>query len=243
MPLLALETATDVCGVALWQGDRLTSEITLRRPRAHAERLVPMVEEALRQASLAVRDLKAVAVSMGPGSYTGLRIGVSTAKGLAAALDVPLVGVPSLEALAAQVAPWADAGDEVCAAFKARREEVYAARFRVIDGAALEEVAPTSVLGLGEISAWLGDVREGRLWLVGEGAPDVARAAGADVRAGAIRLLPTDVAAPSAAWVARLAQERIRRGEREDLAAFEPFYLKAFVAQKPRRTALEKLTF
>ena len=243
MPLLALETATDVCGVALWQGDGPTSELTLRRPRAHAERLVPMVEEALRQGGLGVGDLEAVAVSMGPGSYTGLRIGVSTAKGLAAALDVPLLGVPSLGALAAQVAPWAEAGDRVCAAFKARREEVYAAAFRVMGGGALEEAAPTSVLGFEEVPAWLADVRGGRLWLVGEGAPDVAQAIKADVQAGTVKRLPSDVAAPSAAWVARLAWERLRRGEADDLAAFEPFYLKAFVARKPQRTALEKLSF
>ena len=243
MLFLALETATDVCSVAIWQGDRPTVELTLCRPRAHAEQLVPMIEEALRQGHLAARDLEAVAVSMGPGSYTGLRIGVSTAKGLAAALDVPLLGVPSLEALAAQAVPWADAGDRICAAFKARREEVYAVAFRVDEQGELEEAAPTSVLRIEEIPAWFGEAGSGRLWLVGEGAEAVASAVETDVGAGRVRWLPPDVASPAAAWVARQALGRLQRGEAEDLAAFEPFYLKAFVARKPQRTALEKLSF
>ena len=241
MLLLALETATDVCSVALWQDGRPTSELTLRRPRAHAEQLIPMIEAALGQSQTTRQDLSGVAVSMGPGSYTGLRIGASTAKGLAAALDVPLVGVPSLEALAAQAAPWAEAGDLVAAAFNARRSEVYAALYRVREEDGLDEAAPTSVLHAEEIGAWIGEARERRCWIVGGGGADVAAAmeqAGMDYKQ-----LPGDVAAPSAAWVARRAWGRLERGETSDVAAFEPFYLKAFVARKAQRTALEKLSF
>ena len=241
MTLLALETATDVCSVALWQDGHPTSELTLRRPRAHAEQLIPMIEAALEQSQVARQDLGGVAVSMGPGSYTGLRIGASTAKGLAAALDVPLVGVPSLEAQAAQALPWAAPGDRIAAAFNARRNEVYAALYLVEEQAGLEEIAPTSVLRSEEIGAWAGEAGGGRCWVVGEGGADVAAVmerGGTDVRR-----LPSEVVAPSAAWVARRAWGRIERGETSDVAAFEPFYLKAFVARKAQRTALEKLSF
>lgn len=243
MTLLALETATDVCSVALWHGGRPASELTLRRPRAHAEQLVPMIEDALRQSGVARRDLSSVAVSMGPGSYTGLRIGVSTAKGLAVALGVPLVGVPSLEALAAQAVPWAGAGDGIVAAFKARREEVYLAAFRVGAEGELEEAAPASVLRLDEVPRRLADVGGATCWLVGEGAADVHAAWTADVRGGALRWLPPEAAAPSAAWVAHRALGRLERGETADVATFEPFYLKAFVALRPQRSAVEKLSF
>ncbi|RMH54049.1 MAG: tRNA (adenosine(37)-N6)-threonylcarbamoyltransferase complex dimerization subunit type 1 TsaB, partial [Bacteroidetes bacterium] len=109
--LLALETATDVCSAALAEGDRLLVEETLYRARLHAERLVLLIEDVLRHADLTPAAVAAVAVSGGPGSYTGLRIGVSTAKGLAAATGAALVAVPSLEAQAAAVAPFAAAGD------------------------------------------------------------------------------------------------------------------------------------
>src|SRR5690554_576977 len=101
--LLAIETATNVCSVAVAQSGRLRAEISLSRPRAHAEHLVPMIQDALRYADVRADQLQVVAVSSGPGSYTGLRIGVSTAKGLAEAVEAALVGVPTLMGLAAQI--------------------------------------------------------------------------------------------------------------------------------------------
>ena len=241
MSLLALETATEVCSVALWQDGRPTSELTLRRPRAHAEQLIPMIEAALEQSQVVRQDLSGVAVSMGPGSYTGLRIGASTAKGLAAALDVPLIGVPSLEALAAQAEPWAEAGDLVAAAFNARRNEVYAALYHVRARGDLEEAAPTSVLPVEDIEAWIGKPGGQRCWVVGEGG--AATAVAAEQAGMDYKRLSGETVAPSAAWVARRAWSRLERGETSDVAAFEPFYLKAFVARKAQRTALEKLSF
>lgn len=123
-----METATDVCAVAVSRDGVLLVEVTLDEPRRHAERLVPMVDEALTSAGVSPADLTAVAVSAGPGSYTGLRIGASTAKGVAFALSIPLVPVPSLQALAASVE--VPAGTLVVAAFGARRGEVYAQSFR-----------------------------------------------------------------------------------------------------------------
>ncbi len=242
MSLLAIETATDVCSVALMQGDHVTVELALTRPRAHAENLTPMIREALRYGEVDSRDLDAVAVSSGPGSYTGLRIGVSTAKGLALAADARLVAVPSLEALAASVAPLAAPGEAVCALFKARRHEVYAAVFRVSEkNNKLDVVAETTALELDDLPAWLPQ-GTGRLWLVGAGVPRAVSVL-EDRFAGELRPLDPSRFAPSAASVARLARPRLAEGRVEDLARFEPFYLKEFVAKKPQSSIFEKLPF
>ncbi|MDX1547581.1 MAG: tRNA (adenosine(37)-N6)-threonylcarbamoyltransferase complex dimerization subunit type 1 TsaB, partial [Rhodothermales bacterium] len=225
-------------------GPRLVAEVSLRRPRAHAEQLVPMVGEALRLAGRAAADLGAVAVSQGPGSYTGLRIGASTAKGLALAAGARLVAVPSLEALAARAAPFASAGDLVLPAFNARRDEVYVAAFRVdasrVDaGGALTLLKETAALSPAALAAWAPPSEGGGVWLLGEGAAQTAPAlaeAGIEARA-----LGPEAVAPSAAAVARRAWPRIEAGAFEDVAAFEPFYLKAFVAKKPKGSIFDRL--
>lgn len=238
-PLLAIETATNVCGVALVQDGRVTVSLHLHRPRAHAENLVPFIRDALRYGGLEAQALGAVAVSKGPGSYTGLRIGVSTAKGLALATDAALVAVPTLEALAASVAPQAQAGDLVLAALDARRDEVYAAAFHVSDAGALSEHTETAALAVGRLPAWLSASGE-RVWLVGNGA---SKAASALEDAGYERLHLLDEAshAPSADWIAHLGLRRLEAGTVEDVAAFEPYYLKEFVATERQGSVFDQL--
>ena len=239
MNLLALETATDTCSVALLRDGHVEVDLALHRPRAHAERLVPMVQEALHLGGLAPADLDAVAVSMGPGSYTGLRIGVSTAKGLCFATSAQLVGVPSLEALAHPAAAFAAEGDLIVAATNSRRHEVYAAAFRLADGV-LQAVAEPAALETTDLAGWLPPA-PGALWLVGSGAERAAAPLQADGHAP--RLLPPTLLPPSAAPVARIGYARVMRGETEDVAAFEPRYLKEFVARRPERSIFERLPF
>lgn len=239
--LLAIETATNVCSVAVAHGDHVIVEMTLRRPRAHAETLVPMMADALRYSGVDRRDLSAVVVSMGPGSYTGLRIGVSTAKGLAMAVGKKLIGVPSLDALALSVSDVAAPGDMICATFNSRRNEVYAAVLTPNVQGSLEAVLPADVVRCVDMPAWLAPVDAGRLWLVGEGVPRVLpalQAAGVTVRT-----LDPELFAPSATHVARLGLRRLQAGHLEDVAAFEPAYLRSFVAKKAKSTAFQKLPF
>lgn len=198
-----------------------------------------MIGDALRRGGLEPRDVDVVAVSSGPGSYTGLRIGVSTAKGLASAVDADLVAVPSLEALAASVSGFASPGHRIAAAFDARREEVFAAVFVLTDDGTLRIVREAAAVHAADAAEWLGT--DGDLWLVGEGWPKLlAGLQGHNLR---FRHLDADLVRPSAASVARIASERVRRGRTEDLVTFEPYYLKEFVAAKPETTAFEKLTF
>ena len=237
--LLALETATDVCSAAVLCDGAVTAHASLHRPRVHAEQLVPLVDNLLERAAIARADVDAIAVSMGPGSYTGLRIGVSTAKGLAMALDAALVGVPTLEALAASVQPFVAEGDVVCAFLDARRDEVYAAAYQAARGG-LAPFASTSARTVGTLPDWL-STPPSMCWLVGDGAGKAADALG-EVEIP-LRVLPSDVHPPSAAWVARRAWPRLQRSATESVAAFEPYYLKAFAGEQPDQTPFERLSF
>lgn len=236
--LLALETATDACSVALLDGARVEATTTLLRPRMHAERLVPVVHDLLGATGYAPADLGAVAVSMGPGSYTGLRIGVSTAKGLVLATGAALVGVSTLEAMAASLTPFAREGDVLLPAIDARRDEVYAAAYQHDEGGALTALRDPVAHAVDALPGWLNGV-PARCWLTGSGAAKASaalRAAGHHVRT----LLPASHPA-SAAWVGRLGARRLQQGATEDVAAFEPFYLKAFVATPRKGSAFDRL--
>jgi len=220
--ILALETATQVCGAALCQDDTAVSQAHLRRPRIHSKRLTPLIEDVLAHGGVAAEALDAVAVSVGPGSYTGLRIGVSTAKGWARAVDADLIGVPTLEAYAARLRPMARPGDVICALLDARRDEVYAGAFRCADDGLVPH-ADTTALTVETLPDWLGMV-DGRLWLLGDGV-DKSRTALDDVSAERTACSPTEVG-PSAAEVARRGRIRLDRHGPDDRAALEPLYVK-----------------
>ncbi len=123
--LLAIETATDVCAVALLDGDRVVAARQTDTPRAHAARLAPMIAEVLAEAAVPARELTTIAVSVGPGSFTGLRIGIGTATGLALATGADLVPVPTLDALVLAAREAGVAGPLV-AVVPSRRGEVFA---------------------------------------------------------------------------------------------------------------------
>lgn len=248
MNLVAFESATSVCSVALWIDGDVVVEAALNRPRAHAENLVPLISDVLRYGGIAARDLDAVAVSAGPGSFTGLRIGASTAKGLASAVDAELVAVPSLEALAYSAAGAVgviDASDILLAVFDARRDEVFAAAFRRQADGSLGVHRETAAVSAVEVVDWLGMVA-GTVFLAGDGSAKLAAAWGDEmpgVHLPGVHLLSDAVVRPSAASVARLGAERLAQGETVDVAEFEPFYLKEFVAKMPAASALAKLPF
>ena len=131
MTLLAIDTATRSCSVGLLEGGRLLAEESRGDGQTHSRHLMTMIDSVLQGCGLAVSDLSALAVTVGPGSFTGLRIGLATAKGIAAAAGVPMAGVGTLEALCLQADGEASL---ICALIDARKEEVYGAFFRAGPG-------------------------------------------------------------------------------------------------------------
>ena len=251
--LLALETATSICSTALWGPDGCIAEASLHEPRKHAEMLAPMICELSSAAGVALMDVDTIAVSAGPGSYTGLRIGVSTAKGLAMATGARLVAVPSLEALAVSALPQARAEEYIAAAFPSRREDVYMAVFRVDDSGTYRgrgaasftrefDDAAMSAAAAAELMTELGAIDEQRVWLVGEGAGRIEQHLSDETIAYAYRLSPS-THHPTGAMVARLGWQRRKSGAFEDVFSFEPFYLRASSARPARQSAFDKLSF
>lgn len=194
MIVLGLDTCLNVCSVAVVDGERVLAHAHEPMTRGHQERLAPMAQEVMAQAGLPFSSLQRIGTTVGPGSFTGLRVGVAFAKGLGSALGVPAVGVGSLEALATE------AQGMVAAAIDARRDQLYLQVFE--DGEAL--MAP-DVLPLGTAAARLAELTMGRmLTLVGSGALLLSGAApgaqiltldGCDARAVA-RLAATKRPAP-----------------------------------------------
>jgi len=200
----------------------IVAEGVHRETRSHTASLPGLVERVLRDAGLRVDDVEALAVSIGPGSFTGLRISLALAKGLAFAGGLPLVGVPTLEALAhvAEAAP----GETICAALDARKREVYAALF-VADDAAPRRLTPDLALSPEALAAQLGKP----CVLVGD-AGEVYR----DVLAPHATLRPFATHHPRGGVVARLGSARLAAGERANIGTLEPTYVRPPDAELPR---------
>jgi tRNA threonylcarbamoyladenosine biosynthesis protein TsaB len=221
MRVLAVETSTRAGGVALVDGDRLVAEYVLDVSITHSERLLAAIDGVVADARWTPRDLEGLAVSIGPGSFTGLRIGVSTVKGLAWALGLPIAAVPTLDAMAAAV-PWTAL--PVCTVLEARRDEVYAAFYRR-DGEGLRRESDYLALTPAALAAMLG-------------APTlvIGDAAGA-IDSPHARRLPAPQRLPSPACVAVLGRERLRLGDTVGAAELVPFYLRPSQAELRRRAA------
>ena len=219
--ILNIETSTDVCSVALTCDGQVAFHRENYKPMSHAVSLAGYVQEALAYARDSHLTLDAVAVSRGPGSYTGLRIGVSEAKGVCFGLDVPLIAVDTLAILACAVLfrPDADESALLCPMIDARRMEVYAA---IYDRA------------LQPVNAYASILDERRVLFFGNGA---AKCRPVITHPNArfiddVHLLATDMLA--------LSEQAFRAGRFENVAYFEPFYLKEFVATKPKNKVLSQ---
>ncbi|MFH1569157.1 MAG: tRNA (adenosine(37)-N6)-threonylcarbamoyltransferase complex dimerization subunit type 1 TsaB [Gemmatimonadota bacterium] len=216
MLLLALDTATPAGSVALLEGERVLAARHFDAGAHHSARLFVVVESALAAAGRRADEVEGVAVTIGPGSFTGLRIGLSAAKGFCLARSAPLAAVPTLEVLAARL-PFCP--HPVCALLDARRGEVYGALYDTSAGMPQLLEGPLAAAMDEVVARWLG----GPAVCTGDGA-----AAHAELLAGlaGARLAPAHCRRPDAATVGALGLERLRRGEAADLAAVEPDYLR-----------------
>lgn len=228
--ILALETATTVCSVALIDDGNVVYAHHLHEPRAHAQKLAQMIETALHETRLTFPQLDAIAVSKGPGSYTGLRIGVSTAKGLAFAHDLPLIGINALEGLAQSVLKDVPENAVICVLFDARRNESFMAAFRKKEGELYLYMETCSVF-VETLEETLALEPNEMLYLVGDGA---AKSVAGFSEVQPI-LLPLETHFPNASGIAECAAKRLKKHDFEEVASFEPFYLKDFEAKPSKK--------
>ncbi len=234
MTLLALETADTTCSVAVWHDGQCRAEAHIHRARVHAARLMPLMQETLAHAAIEPCDVEGVAVSAGPGSYTGLRIGMSTAKGFAMARGLPIVQVPTLTAATHALAPWTAPGDLVIAALDARRNDVFAAVHARTDEGWTETAAAAPY----HVDALVADVlhshEDETVWVTAPGADKVAHAL--EDRKMQIRCVSTEHRRLSAQHIAALGATLLAEGLTADPQTVEPTYLKAFQGTPTAKT-------
>ncbi|MEO3997578.1 tRNA (adenosine(37)-N6)-threonylcarbamoyltransferase complex dimerization subunit type 1 TsaB [Mesorhizobium sp. CAU 1732] len=225
MIILAIDTASTLCAACIWDtgtGERGREVIDLGK--GHAEHLIAAIDAALDRAGLAYADLGAIAVSVGPGSFTGVRIGVATARGLALALDVPAIGISTLDALALE-AREAHPGREVQSLIDAGRGQVYSAHFDTegapVSAPAVEDFNDAVAMAAGAI-------------LTGSAASAIAKAAGIDAT------IVSSAATADIATYARLAAERLAHDPQP--ARPVPLYLRGADAKPQTAFAVARKT-
>ncbi|WP_298484293.1 tRNA (adenosine(37)-N6)-threonylcarbamoyltransferase complex dimerization subunit type 1 TsaB [uncultured Maribacter sp.] len=223
--LLNLETATTNCSVSIAKDGEL---IILKEHNSsnysHAEQLHMFIEEALQEASLSIKDIDAIAVSKGPGSYTGLRIGVSAAKGLCFSLGVPLISIATLESMAHQVV--LEENTVIIPVLDARRMEVYSSVFN----ASYSEIRETRAEIIDE-NSFSEYTEKGKVIIAGSGAEKCK-----EILTHPNFICNTTVV-PSAKEMASLSYQKFKDKNFEDVAYFEPYYLKDFVLLQKKKKA------
>ncbi len=221
--LLSLESSTTICSAALHEDGEWLAGATVQVPQSASSQLAVMADQVMRRAEKKAGDLDAVAVSAGPGSYTGLRIGVATAKGMCTALQIPLIAVGTLESMVHQVIKRYHRQTLLCPMLDARRMEVYCL-LADSEGAIVEPIEARVI----DESSYSAQLSRGPILFFGSGAEKVKTV----VRHSQAKFL--DGIVPDATAIGELATRKFELNEFADVSSFEPFYLKDFVAKKPK---------
>jgi tRNA threonylcarbamoyladenosine biosynthesis protein TsaB len=224
--ILQIETATTSCSVALSRYGEVLGFKEINARNIHAEVITLYIDELLNNAGISYNDLDAIAVSSGPGSYTGLRIGVSTAKGLCFALDKPLIAIETLEAMAYGVINnpgfFEESNTLLCPMIDARRMEVYTALFDN-EGNRVRETAADII----DENSFADYLKNNKIVFFGDGAEKCK-----SVLSGNLNAKFLDDFANSATYLTQKAAQKFADGAFEDVAYYEPYYLKDFIAGK-----------
>ena len=221
--ILSIETATTFGSVAIHKDGKLIGIQQYAIEKSHSALVQVLMSQLLENTGIERSEIEAVAVSAGPGSYTGLRIGVSSAKGFCYALDIPLIAVNTLEALVFQVAKLNIEGYKLCPMIDARRLEVYCLLAEA-NGTVLEKTYAKII----EEDAFLDYLKEEKVLFFGDGA---AKCKPMISHENAIFI---DNIVPSAHEIGEMAELKFQKNEFEDLAYYEPFYLKEFRIAKSK---------
>ncbi len=224
--ILSLETSTTVCSVALHKQGVLLDTLEDHTPNSHSALLTVLMENILKKQKLEVNELDAIAVSIGPGSYTGLRIGASVAKGLAYGAEIPVIAIPTLKVIASALSESGNEIDDsalICPMIDARRMEVYSAIYSQ-SLEAIEDVAPKIVDG----DSYKDILDKNKIYFCGNGSQKCKEVI---LNNNAIFI---DDIYPSAKMMGKLVYEKFQNKEFEDVAYFEPFYLKSAAVTVPK---------
>lgn len=229
MKVLSIDTSTMIGGVAVMdEKSGLLAEVRAKVKTGHSGRLMPEIEEALKRASLSITEVDAICVTTGPGSFTGLRIGLSTAKGLSYSTGLPIVTVPTLEALAWN---FPNFHCPVCPVLDARKKEVYAAVFDTGAGDVKRLMAETSIKP-SELAGIL--LKHEALMLTGQGA-ELYRGLFVEMLGRKALFAPAHLMAPLPSSVAELGLRKAVRGEYAEPKTLAPFYIRKSEAERKRR--------
>lgn len=226
--ILCIETGTEVCSVSLSNNSEIVDIRESADPQAHARQLAVFIDEILKKNNLTTKDLSAVAVGEGPGSYTGLRIGVSTAKGICFGAKIPMIAVSSLQALTQGAIDQVVNRDNTlfCPMIDARRMEVYTALYNG-NGSSKTSVEALII----DENSFKDDLASNTVYFFGNGAQKCAEVIN-HPNAKFIEVIHT------AANMVSIAHQLFDKGSFVDIAYFEPFYLKDFVVTKSKKNLL-----
>lgn len=221
--ILSLETATDVCSAALHDHGTLLSQAETHEPQSHGAQLAVMIDQVIRKANLEFKEINAVAITEGPGSYTGLRIGTSTAKGLCFALDIPLIAIGSLELLAFQAMDYNKSKALLCPMIDARRMEVYC----LVADQNLHIIQPVSAKIIDPYS--FSELLNGnKMLFFGNGSEKCKEVLHHENATFMSNIVPLATA------LGILADKKYKAGAFVDLSDFKPLYLKEFLIKSAR---------
>jgi tRNA threonylcarbamoyladenosine biosynthesis protein TsaB len=222
MRVLGIETSTHSGSVALVEDNKVLGEFFLDLGPAHSEKLLPMVDCILKEVGMAKKEIEGITVSIGPGSFTALRVGISTAKGLAFSLEIPVVGVSSLETLALNLpfTPFV-----ICPLIDARKKEVFAAFFRFSDGY-LIRISDDLLISSQDLSEMICE----RTVFIGSGAV-LYRDLLKDTLGELALFCPSNFNFPRASNCALMGVRKLKNGCEDDLSAFAPRYLRKAEAE------------
>ena len=229
--ILNIETSTKVCSVAIHENGKLLALKEGFDANSHSAVLLPFIEDVLEEAGISKSQLTAIGISKGPGSYTGLRIGVASAKGLAYALDIPIISVDSLQLITRHMVSKLDnsAGEPTlfCPMIDARRMEVYCC----IHDTSVNTIDPIKAEII-DNSSFLNFLESNTVYFGGDGSQKCKDAISSD------NAKFIDDVYPSAEFMGKIINTKFLKNDMEDLAYFEPYYLKEFVTNTPKKNLL-----
>lgn len=225
MIILSIDSSTPVAGIAVSDGMQLLGEITLNTKNTHSEKLMPLVKHLLDELTLTVNDLDAIAVTQGPGSFTGLRIGMATAKGLAQGAGKKLIAVPTLDCLAQNLLHYPGI---ICPIMNAQKKQVYTAIYRS-GRDKLERLSDYQAIAVEQLAAQLKELKED-IWFVGDGVAAFADMF-QELLGDACRFADGHNILPRAGALAMLAAERASEERFDDLYQAELIYIRKSEAE------------